>query len=109
MAISNKLGTFMGQPVDYWDGTGKPKCGDLVVDHASYCMHVYDGAKWHEISTLDMDAEHMSELQRQIFHKQNLTSEYLEEQYPELKAKREEYEELLEKFKVFEILKRDNT
>ena len=42
------------------------------------------------------------------FNKRNITDEFLEEEYPELKQLKEEYEHMRDKLKVFEILKTDN-
>ena len=109
MAITtySSLGTFMGRPVQHWNGVNKPQTGDLVHDMATMSFKVFDGKDWYEIE--HPDPEVFSELQNQIRNARDLSDDYLEETYPDLKALREQYNELRDKYRTFEALKQDGT
>ena len=106
MAITkNNLGTFFGQPITLHNGLSKPQVGSLVYDHASMRAMIYTGTDWFELATEDL--EKLDEINERWQNRRNLTDEYLEEQYPELRALKKQYEEERDKLKVFEILKLD--
>jgi hypothetical protein len=106
MAITkSSLGTFFGQPIKFHDGLSKPVVGSLVYDHATMRAMVYTGTDWFEIATEDL--ERLDEINEKWANRRNITDEYLEEQYPELRDLKEKYEYERDKLKVFEILKTD--
>ena len=105
MAVS-KLGTFFGHPVTHHNGLSKPIVGSLVIDHATLRMKIFDGKTWIDVS--EEALEDLDKVESMYFNKRNITDEFLEEEYPELKQLKEEYEHMRDKLKVFEILKTDN-
>lgn len=107
MAIAqSKLGTFMGaQMMEYNSTSNPPEVGAYVYDYASYDMKVFDGTDWITLGMDDMKAVHR--IETELRNKENLSDTYLEEEYPELKALKEQYNEERDKLRTFEILKLD--
>jgi len=102
MACNPKLGTFLGEEVKYYH-SGKPQVADMVFKHETLEVMLWDGHQWH---TMDQGA---LPINGAMAFKPNLSDEYLEDRYPELKKLKEAYEEERDKLKVFEILKIDET
>ena len=102
MAFDPRLGTFLGEPVKYWK-SGKPQVADMVFKPETLEVMLWDGYQWH---TMDQSAIPIMDASA---FKPNLSDEYLEDRYPELKKLKEAYNEERDKLKVFEILKIDET
>jgi hypothetical protein len=106
MAIANSsIGTYMGVPVQMWGGVGKPRDGDMYLDHQNMAYKVYFNNEFHEVDMTTPQA--MEILLRNIQNQDQITDEYLEQEYPDLGALKEQYDELRDKYKTFEILKKD--
>ena len=71
---------------------------------------VFDGEEWIELFDDWDNPMTKEEIMALLHHRSHLTAEFLEEQYPDLKMLRlefeKEYEQLAEKYRVFEVLKR---
>ena len=67
---------------------------------------IYDGKKWHVVDALHSN---LNSWQDSWLKKKNMSDEYLEELYPELRKLKEAYIEKRDELKVFEILKLDET
>lgn len=105
MAVNPNLGTFMGRPVKHYH-SGKPVVGDMAIDPRSMTTKIFDGTDWYEINNEDL-GDNLRTIEQHWQNRRRITDEYLEEQYPDLKPLREEYEQMRDKYKVFEILKQD--
>ena len=82
--------------------------GTVRWDSNSYSSQVFNGTEWITIvSGMELSSIFNQEYLRQD-NKQNLTDNYLEEQYTELKQLKEKYEQMRDKLKVFEILKQND-
>jgi len=68
--------------------------GSAYTEPSTGCVYVWDGSGWVQMS-LDADT----------YTKVGPTDEELEERYPELKALKEQYNELKEKCMTFEIIR----
>jgi len=95
----------MGHPVKHYN-YGPPQIGDMVLDHTTMSTKIWTGTDWYEITHDDLGAN-LSAIELRWQNRRRITDEYLEEQYPDLKPLREEYERMRNKYKVFEILKQD--
>lgn len=105
MAINPNLGTFLGHPVKHYAG-GHPVVGDMVVDHETLCTKIWDGKDWYELSNEDMPNS-LAWIESNWHNRNQITDEYLEDEYPDLKALKEQYEEMRDKLKTFEILRKE--
>lgn len=106
MAVS-KLGTFMGHPVKHYNGYSNPQVGDMVIDHQTLTTKIYTGTEWYELASEDL-SPNLTDIELRWQNRREINDEYLEETYPDLKKLKEEYTEMRDKYKVFEILKVDN-
>jgi hypothetical protein len=87
--------------------SGPVAVGDVYFDPTTDQYKMYDGSNW---ITLDAhDQRDVLEIQEHMKGRQNITESYLEKEYPDLKELKEAYNKLAEKYRVFEILKRDTT
>lgn len=105
MAVNPKLGTFMGQPVKHYH-SGRPVVGDMMIDHLTLTTKIFDGTDWYEITNEDL-GDNLRAIESRWQNRRQITDEYLESEYPDLKPLREEYEQMRDKYKVFEILRQD--
>ena len=85
---------------------GPPAPGEVIYDAKSNTHKMYDGSNW--ITFDAADTARIAEIQARLKHRQNITDEYLHREYPDLKELKEEYKALADKYRVFEVLKRDN-
>ncbi len=103
--------------VETFDGTRKPKLGDVVRDILEFGYKMWDGTEWIHIdeSVFEKDPHFAKKLAMGVM---KISDELLETKYPDLKVLREdterriaaiqeEYDTLRDKYKVFEILRRD--
>lgn len=95
----------MGHPVKNYN-SGPPQIGDMAMDHRTMATKIWDGTDWYTINTEDL-SDNLSAIELRWQNRRQITDEYLEEQYSDLKPLREEYERMRDKYKVFEILKQD--
>ncbi len=90
----------------YRSGTGKPQCGHITHDHLTDTYKIFDGTTW-RILGVGYKVDDLDGMLGKWLHRQELSDDYLEEQYPELKQLKEEYKIMRDKLKVFEILKQN--
>jgi hypothetical protein len=98
--------------VNYWNGLNRPTAGQIVKNFANgfdYEYKVFDGNEWHDIPGEAIEDLTLSDIQRLVSDRKSISDTYLESQYVDLKALREdfeqEYENLRNKYKTFEILR----
>lgn len=98
--------------VNYWNGLNKPTAGQIVADFAhgfEWRYKVFDGNEWHDIPGEAIEELTLTDIQRLVSDRKSISDRYLETKYMDLKHLREqqeqEYENLRNKYKVFEILK----
>jgi len=79
----------MGHPVkDYRHGA--PVVGDMINDPMTMTMKIWTGQDWYELTSEDL-SPNLSEIELRWQNRRQITDEYLEEQYPDLKPLREAY------------------
>jgi len=98
--------------VDYWNGMQKPVPGQIVKNFANgfdYQYKVFDGNEWRDIPGEAIEDLTLSDIQKLVSDRKSISDKYLESQYEDLKAMRiqheQEYENLRNKYKTFEILR----
>lgn len=98
--------------VDYWNGLHRPMPGQIVKDFTNgfdYRYKVFDGNEWHDIPGEAIEDLTLSDIQKLVSDRKSISDKYLESQYADLKALREDfeqkYENLRNKYKTFEILR----
>ena len=87
--------------------TGKPNVGDITCDLYNDVYRIDDGTDWQELPAyydLDKDLD-LRKAYADIMNKKNITNEYLESEYDDVKEAKEEYERLLDKYRIFEMIK----
>ena len=97
----------MGHDVKHYNGYSKPQVGDMIIDHMSLTTKIYTGKDWYELASEDLSND-LSGIENRWRNQAQLTDEYLEETYPDLKKLKDEYNEMRDKYKTFEILKVDH-
>ena len=84
-----------------------PVVGDLHYDPIEAAYHVYDGHNWHLLPGLEHDDAAARNLLNEIRNRRDLTDVFLEALYPDLKKLRLDYDELRDRYRLFEVLKSD--
>lgn len=87
-----------------------PLVGQIVTDHAAMESRIWTGSEWVSICDSALDESNIDILKQLLMDRKNMSNEWLESEYNDLKLLREqheaEYNLLRDKYKVFEILKR---
>lgn len=94
--------------ISFHDPLTKPIVGSIIHDYINDNYKIFDGKHWIIAEMNNNDHAVLTEWYTKWFNKEKLSDEYLEQQYPELKQQKEEYEQMRDKLKVFEILKQND-
>ena len=102
----------------FYPGNRPPVAGEIVKVPEDMTYRVFDGKTWHAVDNEAMERLTAMDLRAIFANKNAVSDEFLELKYPDLAAMREchqrerqkleeEYNQLRDKYKVFEILKLD--